>query len=67
MFKIIELECTPQREPIRRANDGVMKVILDQNVFQYSIPKLIISGKLSVPSLSDKSMLSIIHYMLLTF
>lgn len=67
MFKIIELECTPQREPIRRANDGVMKVILDQNVFQYSIPKLIISGKLSVPSLSDKSMLSILYYMLFTF
>jgi hypothetical protein len=55
------LEFTPQREPVRHANDGVMKVgALQEAVFQYSIPKLAISGKISVPSLIKKGIASVL-------
>jgi hypothetical protein len=45
-FAFADLEFTPQREAVRQVHRGLVKI---------SIPKLAISGKLSVPSpLPDK-------------
>lgn len=52
------MELLPEREPVRSIHEGVMKVGVNQKpIFQYSIPKVTINGKLSVPSLANKGLL----------